>query len=172
MFRLVDLLNIFSLSFDEQKALKELSWKFQPLSDFSFIWNPSGGFNWSDLFEECYRFTHSLEQKGFVPSSSDLSNFKKARYLRPILIDKSYSSNFVSHWRTGTLEIAYSAALFSYLFGREMSKEWLQQYLQYSTIVQKVIEFHQYELRFYPKMLLSKHSAALIRAFRGKLSCL
>ena len=105
MFRLVDLLNIFSLSFDEQKALKELSWKFQPLSDFSFIWNLSGGFNWSDLFEECYRFTHSLEQKGFDPSSSDLSNFKKARYLLPIVIDKSYSSNFVSHWRTGMLEI-------------------------------------------------------------------
>ena len=96
MFRLVDLLNIFSLSFDEQKALKELSWKFQPLSDFSFIWNLSGGFNWSDLFEKCYRFTHSVEQKGFDPSSSDLSNFKKATKVRLILIDESYNSHFDS----------------------------------------------------------------------------
>ena len=61
---------------------------------------------------------------------------------------------------------------FFLFIGREMSKEWLQQYLQDSTIVQEVIGFHQYELRFYPKILLSRHSAALTRAFQWKLSCL
>ena len=141
---------IFSPPFDEQKALKERRGN----SNHFQIWVLYGEPEWILEFRsdfECYQFTHSVEQKGFDPSSWEII----------LILIPSRA------WLTCILWLQSFVR-------REMWKDRPSQ-----SVAQDItrghwsddIGFHQW-VRFCPMMLLSNHSSALTRVFLWKLSCL